>query len=320
MLGDQRRGDHLRAAFGPEPGAAVRAAPGASPHDRWICAVTLGGQGWYAAAAALCTGLLTDRRVPRATAAHAAVTLASHRRQLGGHAAARPLDALGLRLAEQALREGASGPDAAGTDAAAARADALVGLAADAVGSGDHRTARRLLDRAEEATAAHPSWRPAVRACWVRAELALASGVPGDAVAPAELALAASRAAGSGRHELKSMIIAAVTRSAYDRSPTVARAAREELDIAAQNGTRQGLLPLVWPAWLAAADLVAAGPVANEWTREAASESTNDAPSGSTRRRHAANVTLNVIAARTDPPGRRLMGVSEWLPALLPLV
>ncbi len=320
MLGDQRGGDRLRAAFGPDPGAAVRSAPGASAHDRWICAVTLGGQGWYAAAAALCAGVLADRRAPRATAAHAAVTLASHRRQLGGHAAARPFDALGLRLAEQALREGGPESDAAGTDAAAARADALVGLAADALGTGDHGAARRLLDRAEEATAAHPSWRPAVRAGWVRAELALVTGAPADAVAPAERALAASRAAGSARHELKSVIIAAVTRSAYDRSPSVAHAAVAELDIAAENAVRHGLLPLVWPARLAAADLMGAVPLANEWTRAMASESTSDTASGATRRRHAADVTLNVIAARSDPPGRRLMGVSEWLPAPLPVV
>ena len=31
-------------------------------------------------------------------------------------------------------------------------------------------------------------------------------------------------------------------------------------------------------------------------------------------------VTLSVIAARSDPPGRRLMGVSDWLPAPLPIV
>ena len=97
-------------------------------------------------------------------------------------------------------------------DAAAARIDALVGLAADAIGLGDPTGAERLLAVAAPALAAHPSWRPATRACWVRAELALVLGRPAEAVAPAEAALAAAGRGGSLRHVLKSRIVLAVAR------------------------------------------------------------------------------------------------------------
>jgi hypothetical protein len=286
----------------------------APPHDRWICAVTLGGQGRYAAAATLLGGLLADRRVPATVAAHAAVTLGSHRRQLGGHAAARPLDALGLRLATAALREGASRPDPLGTDAAAARVDALVGLAADALGCGTPDTARRLLGVAAPELAAHPSWRPRARAGWVRAELALVVGAAAAAVGPAEEALRAACEGGSLRHRLKSRIILAVARSAHGGSPSVAESALAELDDAALSAARHGLLPLVWPARLAAADLLNERPLANEWDRAVAQKSPSDTTSGPTRRRHAAEHALSVILARTDPRGRRLMGESESLP------
>ncbi|WP_214407106.1 hypothetical protein [Pseudonocardia lacus] len=266
------------------------------------------------------TGLLADRRVPPATAAHAAVTLASHRRQLGGHAAARPLDALGLRLASTALREGGSEPDVDGADARAARTDALVGLAADALGTGDVRGAARLLDVAEEVGRGHPSWRPGVRAGWVRAELALLRGVPAEAVEPAERAVAASRTAGSWRHEVKSRIVLAVARSAHSRSPRVARTAVVELDEMASKARKSGLLPLAWPADLAAADLLAQEPLANEWRRATVRQSSSDTTSGATRRRHSARATLSVIVARADPVGRRLVRESPWLPSPLPVV
>jgi hypothetical protein len=298
----------------------ARLPPTPAASDRWIFAVTLGGQGYYAAAAAELGRLLADRRVPLPVAAHAAITLASHRRQLGGHALARPLDALGLRLATAALRGGSGRPDADGTDAWAARTDALVGLAADALGTGDPGGAARLLDAADRSNEGHPSWRPGVRAGWVRAESALLRGAAGEAVRPAERALVASRAAGSLRHEVKSRIVVAVTRSAYDRSPAVARRAVADLDDAARVALRIGLLPLVWPACLAAADLLTTGPLANEWSRVAVRKSPSDTTSGATRRRHSAGVTLSVILARADPAGRRLVGESPWLPGPLPVV
>ncbi|GAY10135.1 hypothetical protein TOK_4491 [Pseudonocardia sp. N23] len=245
-------------AFGADPGRAVVVAPGAPAANRWAAAVALGGQGHYARAATLLLGLLHDPAAPRVVAAHAAVTLASHRRQLGGHAAARRLDALGLRLAsDPGIASRPAGPD--GPSAVAARADALVGLAADALGIGDLCGSRRLLDvaravcEAADAATAPDEGRCTVRAGWVTAELELVSG---NAVAATRAAAgAARRAAGSrsSRHRVKSAMVAGVSRAVAD--PATAPEALLELDALAGAALALGLLPLHWPAALAAADL-----------------------------------------------------------------
>ncbi len=248
--------------------------------------------------------------MPAGVAAHAAVTIAAHRRQLGGHAAARRYDALGLRLAAAALEgPGTAPPGADGTDPLAARVDALVGLAADALGVArwSRSAVQRLLDAASEAR--HPSWRPAVRAGWVAAELALLGGRPRDAVEPAGRALAAAEAAGAVRHALKSGIVLAVSRAAAD--PACARDAVAELDALAEICERAGQLPLVWPARLAAADLL--GRTANG-AEDTDAEGSRGTVSDAAHRRHAASATLSVIRRRCDPLGRRLMGESAWVP------
>jgi hypothetical protein len=287
------------------------------PADRWLVAVTLGGQGRYAAAAAVLDDLLTAPGVPPAIAAHAAVTFAAHRRQLGGHAAARRLDAMGLRLAAAAP----SGPlDADGTDALAARVDALVGLAADAVGTGAVGQAQRLLDAAAEAGRGHPSWRPAARLYWVRAELALLRGDAAAAVAPARAALELAAAGGSVRHVLKSRIVHAVTMAVAGGDPG---GLLIELDAAGDEADRVGLLSLVWPARYAAADVVELPPngvsTANDAAARTAQRSVNGRPSDAPRRRHAGTATVSVILGRCDPVGRHLMREGLGLPARLPV-
>ena len=323
------------AAFGSTPHRIPRAA--VEPEERWLVAVALGGQGHYAAAAAELERLAADPAVPRRVAAHAAVTRAAHLRQLGGHAAARSWDARGLRLA---IAAGGAAPDRGsarggspggrgtpgggvaagsddGTDAEAARIDALVGLAADAIGLGDPTGAERLLAAAAPALAAHPSWRPATRAGWVRAELALVLGRPAEAVAPAEAALAAAGRGGSRRHVLKSRIVLAVAQSAA--RVTTAEAAVTELDAAAAECAGLGLLPLCWPAGLAALDLTQA-PAAqpqiriNDRVASTAGSAPGGRPGGTTRRRHAVRVALNVIEQRSDAVGKRQMGESVWIP------
>jgi hypothetical protein len=304
-------------AFGRSPGSPVPIGV-ADPVHRWLAAVALGGQGRYAAAAALLEGLLDDPPTSPAVAAHAAVTTASHRRQLGGHAAARRYDALGLRLATSALdgRAPAAGPDQDGTDALAARIDALVGLAADAVGHGAAMVAARLLDAPGESLQGHPGWRPGVRLGWVRAELALVRGRPGAAVEAAEHALAVAERAGAVRHVLKSGIVLTVARGAV--SPD--RAVVAELDRLAAEAQRHAQLPLVWPARLAAADLldhhadggVPVDPEVEELSPERPTALPNAAASGAAHRRHAATAAVNVIHRRSDPVGRRLMGESPW--------
>ncbi|TWF78398.1 hypothetical protein FHX44_114321 [Pseudonocardia hierapolitana] len=305
------------AAFGAHPGAAVRVRPGMSGADRWLVAVTLGGQGRYAAAAAVLDDLLTAPGVPPAVAAHAAVTLAAHRRQLGGHAVARRLDAVGLRLAAAAPP---GPPDPDGADASAARIDALTGLAADAVGTGAVGPAQRLLDTAAAAAERRPSWRPAVRLGWVRAELALLRSDAAAAVAPARTALELAEESGSVRHVLKSRIVHAVARGVAGGDPGEVLA---ELDSAADDAGRAGLLSLVWPARYAAADVIENAPngvwTANESAARTAQRSVNGRTSGAPRRRHAGTATVSVILGRCDPVGRRLMREALGLPALLPV-
>ena len=323
------------AAFGSTPHRIPRAA--VEPEERWLVAVALGGQGHYAAAAAELERLAADPAVPRRVAAHAAVTRAAHLRQLGGHAAARSWDARGLRLA---IAAGGAAPDRGsarggspggrgtpgggvaagsddGTDAEAARIDALVGLAADAIGLGDPTGAERLLAAAAPALAAHPSWRPATRAGWVRAELALVLGRPAEAVAPAEAALVAAGRGGSRRHVLKSRIVLAVARSAA--GVMTPAAAITELDAAAAECAGLGLLPLCWPAGLAALDLTPLPAVKpqvriNEQVASPAGTALGGRPDGTTRRRHAVQAALNVIEQRSDALGKRQMGESVWIP------
>ncbi len=314
--------DVRAAAFGAVPGAAVRVRAGMDPVERWQVAVALGGTGHYAAAATVLTGLLAGRGVRLVVAAHAAVTLASHRRQLGGHATARRYDALGLRLAAAAS---AAAPDDVGTDPLAARIDALVGLAADAIGAGAADTADRLLRAAADAGRRHPSWRPAVRLGWVRAELALLRGDPGAAVDPAGHALELAAQGGSLRHVLKSRIVYAVVRSVAGGDPVEALG---DLDAAADEARRSGLLPLVWPALLAAADVLERAPEqlsrravdTNDGLPRMAQRSVNDRSSDAPRRRHAASATVSVILARCDPIGRRLMREGPGADARLPVM
>jgi hypothetical protein len=327
------------AAFGATPDRVPRGVRTAE--ERWLVAVALGGQGRYAAAATELARLAADPGVPPRLAAHAAVTRAAHLRQLGGHAAARTHDGVGLRLAAAALRAhpeapriagvppcchsasgvspccnggvgGAVDPDD-GVDLAAARIDALVGLAADAIGLGDPAAAERLLTVAAPALAAHPSWRPATRAGWVRAELALVRGQAVTAVAPAEAALAAARCGGSLRHVLKSRIVLAVAQATA--GVTTAAETVTELDAAAAECARSGLLPLCWPAGLAALDLGVNPQLRiNDQVAPSAGTALGGRSEGTTRRRHAVRAALSVIEQRSDAVGKRQMGESVWIP------
>lgn len=287
------------AAFGATPERSAAPPPGAAASRRWLAAVALGGLGRYAAAAAELERLVAEPCTPPAVAAHAAVTRASHLRQQGGHAQARAWDARGLRIAAVAGPDPArSDPD--GTGSRAARVDALVGLAADAVGLGDAAAARRLLDAADRAAAGLGAWRPAVRAGWVRAELALLEGRADEARGPAAASLAAARAAGAVRHVLKSRLVLAVARGVAGEPGAVL-----ELDAVRLAGTERGLLPIVWPAALAAADLASGDNDANGGRSDAAP---GDRTSGTTRRRHAAIDALSVLYSRADPAGKRRTG------------
>ncbi|HEU5475981.1 MAG TPA: hypothetical protein VFV67_35595 [Actinophytocola sp.] len=270
------------AAFGDRPDLAVTAVP-ADPRSRWLAAVVLGGQGRYAAAATLLDGL--RGAADPVLAALAASTLASHRRQLGGHGAARLLDAA-------ALHRLAAAPAAV---PAQAWSDVLLGLAADALGHGRFTEADRLLSRAR--ALGDPGWRGAIRLAWVSAEVALGRGRPGAAVPHAETAAGLAGAAGSVRHRIKSALVlgaALATRS----DPGDRKRANGLLADARLAATDLGLLPLVWPCALLLAGLEPSAAVVH--------------------RRHAADA-LHTVLRRADPIGRRLAASSPWVPDLCAL-
>lgn len=249
------------AAFGNRPDLLISAVPD-EPRAQWLAAVVLGAQGRYARAATILTGLMhSDDDL----GALAAATLASHRRQLGGHAAARRLDAHGLTRA--------TGDEA--------RADVLLGLAADAIGAGRLDEAKQLRDRAPKAT-----WRARVRAGWVSAEIELSAGSADAARPHAERALEEVGAA--TRHRVKSEIVLGAT--LVDSDPAMAR---KLVTRARDDATDLHLLSLVWPASLVLAQL--------------------DPDEALTHRRCAA-MALHSVLRRADPRGRELAERSPWVP------
>ncbi|MBB5854887.1 hypothetical protein ACFQ05_16390 [Amycolatopsis umgeniensis] len=256
----------------------------ASPRGRLLAAIVLGGRGRYAAAATL----LNDLRASKdpVLASLAASTLASHRRQLGGHAAALTLDGEALALAITAPREE---PDPDGLDAEGARADALLGLAADNLGRGRLAAARRLVARAEAHTG---NWRSRTRAGWVGAEIELASNISEAGIAPAEMALETARARGACRHVVKSQLVLGVTiangsSAERDRAKALVESARETADKYEFNS-------LLWVACLVAADFAAGH--ADEY-------------------RFRVPELLHAVLRHADPCGRRLARESPWVPA-----
>ncbi|MFL6143335.1 MAG: hypothetical protein ACJ72N_15910, partial [Labedaea sp.] len=189
------------------------------------------------------------------------------------------------RLAEAAPRQ-VPVPDPGPAGASAAWSDALLGLAADALGLGRTGEARRLLAAAGRLGDA--GWRGAIRLGWVSAEIELGAGRPDAAVRPAEEAAERAGASGSARHRIKSGLVlgAALAAGHAERAIRLLRAAGED-------AAGLGLLPLVWPCALLLADL-------------------EPANAGAHRRR--AGHALHTMLRRTDPIGRRLALGSPWVP------
>lgn len=235
------------AAFGGRPDCPLGDLPAArTDWERWLSAVVLGGQGRYAAGRAELTRIRHRTSDPVVSAA-LDTTWASWCRQLGWHDIAARFDgrAAGLLLPMVSDRRGRvrgetdSAREAAVPEAGDIVCDALIGLAADAVGTGRITLARRLLARARPWAVC---WRTRVRLGWVETEVALASEQYSAALQAARRAADQAAAAPSRRHRLKSqLLLAAATSVAGNReaaatlAQTVTREARE-LD----------LLPLYW--------------------------------------------------------------------------
>lgn len=189
---------------------------------------------------------------------------------------------------------GAGGAGGAGLDLAAARADALLGLAADAIGLADLELADRLLRLAEPAALEHPSWRPGVRWHWVRAELALSRERPEPALELARRALAGARAAGAVRHEVKSAIVVAVAEAGSGRE---AEKVIADLGALSERTRQTGLWTLEWPIQLLLHTL------------------TGDTdPARSTTHRSQAVQIVSTISLHSDVITRSVLSRSPWVP------
>ncbi|MFD2490486.1 hypothetical protein [Amycolatopsis jiangsuensis] len=289
-FGDPPAADDLRRPFG------VR--PESTPRHRLLAAIVLGAHGHYAAATTVLDRLRRER--DPVVASLAASTLASHRRQLGGHTAARKLDGAALLTAGFAEGSGGSGgfggsePGIAGSDAAdadgldlvGARADALLGLAADNLALGRIDAARRLAVRAARVDR---RWRAAVRCGWVAAEIELADGQAAAAVAPARRALEIARARGARRHAVKSAIVLGVALSAAGEP-----GALDLVVTAVEETEKYELHSLSWVATRVAADLDAGH--AEEY-------------------RFRSQQVLHPVLQQADPCVMQIARASPWVPA-----
>lgn len=229
------------AAFGSEPGRWP--LPSAvTPYQHWLRAVAAGGQGRFASARSDLAALLRDQPVGT-LAALAHSTQGSFLRQLGWHDLARGWDGRAAALA---------GPDPEAHPEA--RVDALIGLAADALGVGRFAASATLLARAGAVpeVATHPPHRLAVRRGWVSAELAMATGDGATAVRHAEKALdLANAGTGSVRHRCKSEVVLAAALCCAGRVD----AASPIADSALAAAEHFGLVPLQWAAACLLADV-----------------------------------------------------------------
>ena len=286
------------AAFGHPPDSAVAEAaafaaaanPGGSDRQRWLAAVALGGQGRYAAAAVLLRRMIAGP--DPVFAALAASTLASHRRQLGGHAAAGALDSVALgRMAASIDVVTPSDPD--GVDAHGALHDSLLGLAADAIGLGRPDRARSLIAVAAQRCAV--GWRGRVRLGWVMAEAHLASGEPDLAVPLAERAEQEARRVGALRHVVKSSLVWAVSLTAQGTESGQLRAV-ELLEDSLAISLERGFLPLAWPI---------------------ASLLVDASPAFSAQYRDLARTAVSCVFSRSDGEGRRIAAASPWMAGAL---
>ena len=169
-----------------------------------------------------------------------ASTKASWLRQLGRHERARRFDGRAVLLVGLEGRPRSR-------EAAEARSDALIGLAADALGTGRFELAQTLLARSEEhrrGSTGERLWRPALRAAWVSAELAMVRGDGPTAVRHAESARALANDADSLRHSIKTDLVLAASLSCTGQ---IARAHDSALQVASAAATH-GQLPLRWAA------------------------------------------------------------------------
>ncbi|HVQ88823.1 MAG TPA: hypothetical protein VMT88_11660 [Actinomycetes bacterium] len=200
----------------------------------WLLGVCLGAAGKFGSALTVLDPLAAQEAVEsperRLFAALAGASSASVRRQLGQHAAAKASDERALSLADGA-------PEAT--------FDAVVGLAADAVGLDNAAAARQHLQHAVELVASRTDWwRQKVELAWVQAETALLEGQPAAAAEILMPAISSAEVSGAPRYVSKSLLFLGVSQvqaGELDEAETTLRRA-------ATLAESLGAVPLLWPA------------------------------------------------------------------------
>ncbi len=238
LVAGERAAFHGRPAAGVDPlrrAVEVATADGLAAEAAgagWLLGVCLASAGRYGGALEVLDPLAdgAGSAESRVLGALAGATAASVHRQLGRHAAAQGYD-------ERALdRCGGTGE---------AGFDALLGLAADAVGLGDAPVATARLDEAAALVGDRADWwRQRVRLGWVRAEVALLQGRPDDAVGAAHAAVDLAEQSGAPRHVAKGLLFQGVAQLEAGNPDDAAALLRRAGLLAESLGT----LPLQWPA------------------------------------------------------------------------
>lgn len=246
-------GEH--AAFHGRPDAGVapltRAIEVATITDRaaeaaganWLLGVCLGAAGRYGRALEVLGPVVTDVSTPESKvfASLAGATVASLHRQLGRHEDAAGYDEAALAVATE-------------VDSADGRFDAVLGLAADAVGLNDAATAgTRLAEAAAHIGDRSDWWRQRVRLGWVRAEVALLRDSAAEAVGASLAAVELAEHSGAPRHVAKGLLFVGVSQVEAHRPASAAATLRRAALLAESLGT----LPLQWPVRAVLGTLVA---------------------------------------------------------------
>ena len=221
--------DPLRRAVDTATAAGLTAeAAGAG----WLLGVCLASAGRYGGALEVLDPLVAGAgsAESRVLSALASATAASVHRQLGRHSVAQGYD-------ERAL-EGSGGTGEAGFDA-------LLGLAADAVGLGDAEVAAGRLGAATAVVGDRADWwRQRVRLGWVRAEVALLQGRAEEAAAAAHASVDLAEQSGAPRHVATGLLFLGVAQVEAGQLTDAATVLRRAGLLAESLGT----LPLQWPA------------------------------------------------------------------------
>jgi tetratricopeptide (TPR) repeat protein len=207
----------------------------------WLLGVCLASAGRYGAALTVLEPLVAVTEPPesKVLAALSGATVASVHRQLGRHAVAQGYDEMAL-----------AGSDGSGE----AGFDAVLGLAADAVGLGEEQAATaRLAEATALAEGRVEWWRQRVRLGWVRAEVALLGGRPDEAAAAAHEAVELAEHSGAPRHVAKGLLFLGVSQVEAGRPEEAAATLRRAALLAESLGT----LPLQWPVRAVLGALVA---------------------------------------------------------------